>query len=246
MGVCDCRIVTHSVSSSFSLIPDRLVMRLRMKMAMPIQMWRGFRLALIAEGVQGNKKAQRPTNHYSIGGQSRGGDVKHHSIEIWWSINFTMHEAVKIMWQVIHQAIPCGIPAKWIEPLWRSQSSCVMNTDEGCCWHCENQRQHTSLAQPTPLPWTTALHGPTYSTTCSRWEEHGTGLWLRERQTDTEKKENCIWISFTVSVFLDMVWTWWYHVFLWSHCNIPGSHFFGRYHVHYRSKIYVFFSIKDK
>jgi len=51
------------------LIPDRLVMRLRMKMAMPIQMWRGFRLALIAKGVQGNKKAQRPTNHYSFRGE---------------------------------------------------------------------------------------------------------------------------------------------------------------------------------
>ncbi len=66
---CDYRIVTHSVSSSFSLIPDRLVMRLRMKMAMPIEMWIGFRRSLKAKGVQGNKKAQRPTNHYPIRGE---------------------------------------------------------------------------------------------------------------------------------------------------------------------------------
>lgn len=145
-----------------------------------------------------------------------GDDVKHHSIEIWWSgtysWSFTKHEAVIILWHVSHQARPCGIPAKWIGPLWRSQSSCAMNTDEGCCWHCENQRQHTRLPQTTPRPRTTALHGPPYTTTCSRWEEHGTGLWLRERETDRHgEKDECVQL-----MFLDMV----YHViFIPCYCS---------------------------
>lgn len=156
-----------------------------------------------------------------------------------------------ILWHVSHQASPCGIPAKWIGPLWRSQSSCVMNTDEGCCWHCENQRQHTRLAQTTPRPRTTALHEPTYTTTCSRWEEHGTGLWLRERERDrhterkTERKrEESIWMRIHSKCF----WTWYKHgctmlffflfiFFTWNRGYIPGSIFCGIYHVHHHLKV---------
>lgn len=166
VATCDCRIVTHSVSSSFSLIPDRLVMRLRMKMVMPIQMWRGFRRALKAKGDQGNKNAQRPTNHYSIRGERHRRRCQTsfywHFME--WNILMELYRAWSSDNTVTCQSSgysPCGIPAKWIGPLWRSQSSCVMNTDEGCCWHCENQMQHTRLPQTTARPRTTALHGLT-------------------------------------------------------------------------------------